>query len=217
MGVMKRMLNPTQGLGGIGRLMNPSSAVLSGLNRFMRPSAGGLSPLLGAPGRIGKLAEVEWFFDRKRVIDAMDHATRRVLSIFGARVRRRARHSIRRPRRKRPDEMTKYERFLYHRSGGRDVPYMPSEPGKPPKNVTGLLRGFIFYWYDPFERSVAIGPAKLAGMKGDVPGVLEHGGPTRNRRGFSFSIEARPYMGPAFDKELAALDPLWRNSVRRAA
>ena len=59
------------------------------------------------------------FFDRQAVISKVDAATRRVLSKFGAFVRRSAKSSIRKLKK-------------------------PAPPGHPPSSHTGLLKKFIF-------------------------------------------------------------------------
>ena len=133
------------------------------------------------------------FFDRQAVISKADAATRRVLSKFGAFVRRTAKGSIR------------------NRS-------KPAPPGSPPSSHTGLLKKFIFFGYDADARSVVIGPARLDRRgRGDAPSLLEHGGSTTlKRRGKRFQVayRARPYMGPAFEKEQPKLPAMWRDSVR---
>lgn len=133
------------------------------------------------------------FFDRKTVIRAADRATGKVLSRFGAFVRRAARSSIRR------------------RS-------TVSRPGQPPTSWTGLLRRFLFFSYEPQKRSVVIGPARLRRSDGEAPPLLEHGGTVaRRRRGAARRVlryRARPYMGPAFEKEKPKLPQMWRDSVR---
>ncbi len=100
------------------------------------------------------------FFDTKRVMSASDKATRINLSQFGAFAMTDSRKSL--PRRKKA-----------------------SKPGRPPSNVTGLLKRFIFFSYDPIEQSVIIGPAKTNQLffnsdgqpvKGTVPEALEYGG-----------------------------------------
>lgn len=61
------------------------------------------------------------------------------------------------------------------------------------------------------------------GFKNSIaPNVLEYGGPAtvmRRRRGQRESrtvkIAARPYMGPALERERSKLPLLWRNSIRR--
>ena len=150
------------------------------------------------------------FFDKPAVMRAVDRATRRVLSRFGAYVRRTARQSIRR------------------RKG-------PSAPGQPPSSHTGLLKDFIFFAYEPAKEDVVIGPAKL-NRGTNAPELLEEGGtvitkrprwiPTGKTRadgrpkrirvpaGTTLTYEARPYMGPAFRENLPKLDEFWRNSVR---
>jgi len=135
------------------------------------------------------------FFDRQRVKNAVDRTTRRVLSRFGAFVRTRAKSSIRKRKKSAP-------------------------PGKPPSSHTGLLKKFIFFGYDQYQQSVVIGPVKLNAQGQEVPHTLEQGGVTAisygKNRGKRIRVEARPFMGPAFDKELQENMPdMWRDSVRR--
>lgn len=131
------------------------------------------------------------FFDRKTVVSAMDRAKRKVLSRFGAFVRRRARSSIRKRKK-------------------------VSEPGTPPTNRTGLLRNNIFFVYDRPRDSVVIGPI-LLNRGGEAPELLEHGGQvTRRVRGkrVRMTYRPRPFMGPAMEKETPQLPRLWRDSLR---
>ena len=166
--------------------------------------------------RRGSFLQVEWFFDGQRVLDAVDRATRRVLSRFGAFVRRTARQSIRRPRRKRISELTLFEARRAAETGRR--PFASSDPGKPPRNQTGKLKGSIFFSYDPNEQSVVIAPAVFSGRRGgqlrDAPAVLEFGGTAVVQRGRRINVKPRPFMGPALEKELPKLDNMWRNGVR---
>ncbi len=136
------------------------------------------------------------FFDRKAVTSRVDRAARRVLSKFGAFVRRRAKSSIHKRKR-------------------------ASAPGEPPSSHSGLLRRFIFFGYDRTRRSVVIGPQMLNQKIGDAPHALEHGGTStvveglRSRRGKRrVKISARPFMGPAFERERPKLPKMWANSVR---
>jgi len=138
----------------------------------------------------------EMFFDCKAVRSAVDRTARRVLSRFGAFVRRAARSSIRKRKR-------------------------ASAPGEPPSSHTGLLRRFIFFGYDAGKRSVVIGPARLNQKVGDAPHALEHGGMSTvveglrgKRRKRKIKIAARPYMGPAFEQEKPKLAAMWRDSVK---
>ena len=132
------------------------------------------------------------FFTSKAVLSATDRATRRVLSKFGAYVRRTAKSSIRKRK-------------------------AISAPGKPPSSHTGLLKRFILFGYDPAKRSVVIGPLRLTrGGRGDAPRALEEGGTSRMvRRGRKkrLKIKARPFMGPAMEKEKPKLPQMWRDSV----
>ena len=140
------------------------------------------------------------FFDRRAVMSAADQATRRVLSKFGAYVRRGAKSSIRKRKR-------------------------ASLPGRPPSSHTGLLKRFIYFGYDPSRRSVVIGPARLNTTVGDAPPALEYGGSTRivTRRWVRgrrvpviqrTRIESRPFMGPAFEREQPKLPAMWADSIK---
>lgn len=138
------------------------------------------------------------FFDKAKVVRAVDKARRAVLSKAGAFIRTAARSSIRRRK-------------------------APSPPGKPPSSHTGLLKKFIYFGYEPDSDSVVIGPVKL-NKPGAAPSVLEHGGKTlihKRRRGRvvrrRVSIKPRPYMGPTLEKERPKLPKLWKNSVRSSA
>lgn len=139
----------------------------------------------------------EFFFDSERVRRAVDRAGRKVLSRFGAYVRQSARSSIRKRKR-------------------------ISEPGQPPSSHTGLLKRFIFFAYDPEHQSVVIGPVRLGQKIGDAPPALEYGGRShvvtgsRKRRRVvrTVTIRARPFMGPALEKEKPKLPAMWRDSVR---
>ena len=148
-----------------------------------------------------RLKMARMFFDRPAVLGAVDKATRRVLSKFGAYVRRTARQSIRK------------------RKG-------ISKPGHPPSSHTGLLKQFIFFAYEPNRRSVVIGPERLGG-RGEAPPALEYGGPShtidylypggnsrRRKVHRPITVRPRPYMGPAFAKETPTLPQMWRDSVR---
>ncbi|MCK6485469.1 MAG: hypothetical protein HUU27_13945 [Phycisphaerae bacterium] len=135
------------------------------------------------------------FFDREKVIRAVEKAKRAVLSRAGAFIRTVARTSIRK------------------RKGS-------APPGSPPHSHVGLLRNFILFGYDRASDSVVVGPVKL-NKPTEAPRVLEHGGTTtvtkfsrgrlRKRR---VRIKARPFMGPALEKERLKLPKLWAGSVR---
>lgn len=132
------------------------------------------------------------FFDRAAVMKAADAGTRKVLSKFGSFVRTSAKSSIRKRRR-------------------------ASDPGMPPSSHTGLLKKFIFFGYDSSKKSVVIGPTLLNGKAGTAPEALEHGGTaTIKQRGKkkTIVIKKRPYMQPAFEKNLPQLPAMWANSIK---
>lgn len=137
------------------------------------------------------------FFDSKKVISALDKASRKALSRFGAFVRTSARSSIRR------------------RKG-------TSKPGQPPYAHQGDIKKILFA-YDPVQRGVVIGPVRHSGKKGFATKTLEHGGNTvieKKRKGRvqrqTVHIQARPFMAPAFEKNLPKLPGLWQNSMKRS-
>jgi hypothetical protein len=145
--------------------------------------------------RVGQIGNVEsakrGFFDRKRVLDATDRATRRVLSRFGAFVRQRDRTSQRRDKK-------------------------VSDPGSPPSAHVGFVRDFTFFAYDDASRSVVIGPAKL-NRPGAVLPLLEEGGEAtikRHGKDARAFYRPRPHTKPAFDIELAKMPPDWRDSIK---
>ena len=171
---------------------------------------------------IGMRVTKKMFFDSKAVMSAVNRATRRVLSRFGAFVRAGSKSSIRRRKRS-------------------------SAPGRAPSNQTGLLKKFIFFGYDTGRNSVVIGPAKTNQLSVNASGgmstglateTLEYGGTVGIREVFKYGkwrradmrsrrrlaglqmrtrrvkIAARPYMGPAFEKEKPKLPAMWANSVK---
>lgn len=137
----------------------------------------------------------EMFFDRLKVIELVNEATRKVLSRAGAYIRQVAKTSIRK------------------RKG-------TSPPGKPPYSHEGSLRKLMFFSYERDTDSVVIGP--LGFRRSNALHVLEYGGWTarpkwwRSKKDASgrIYIRKRPYMGPALQKELPKLPKRWANSVR---
>ena len=121
------------------------------------------------------------FFNSKEVITATEKAEKRVLGRFGFLTMKDAKKSMRR------------------RKKG------PSEKGKPPRVVTGLLKKFLFYVYDKLRQSVVTGPVKITGFKGagEAPEALEKG-----------ELD-RPFMDPAFMRQLAMHMPgMWKDSIK---
>lgn len=148
-------------------------------------------------------AAKEGFFDRVKVLAAVDKATLSVLGKFGAFVRRRAKSSIRKRKK-------------------------PAPPGQPPSSHVGLLKDLIYFSYDSSHKSVVIGPT-LSNRPTGAPENLEYGGDTeleesvwKTRHGHRVqekktrraTIKARPFMGPAFEAEKGGLPAMWANSVR---
>lgn len=114
------------------------------------------------------------FFDRAEIDKKVAAGQKKALGKFGAFVRTRARSSIRKRKR-------------------------VSLPGQPPSSHVGTYKNLIFFAYDPVAESVVIGPVKF--KKGNVPALLEHGGPAV-RKGPSGNLRtvyyrARPAIGPA--------------------
>lgn len=131
------------------------------------------------------------FFDSPAVTTAVDRAERKVLSKFGAFVRRGARSSIRKRK-------------------------AVSSAGSPPSSHVGLLKKGIFFVYEPQKATVVIGPVLL--NKGtDAPELLEHGGRVvrrKRKKRVRMTYRPRPFMGPAFEREQPKLPQMWRDSVR---
>ncbi len=139
------------------------------------------------------------FFDRLAVSNEVDRAEKKVMAKAGAFVRTSARSSIRKRKK-------------------------PSAPGSPPSSHTGLLKRNIFFAYEPSAHTVVIGPILLNKSTG-APETLEKGGnaqivsvklrrgkkPRRVKR--AVSIAARPFMGPALEREQPKVADLWKNAV----
>lgn len=166
------------------------------------------------------------FFDRAAVMNRMNKAERKVLSKFGAFVRRQGQKNI---------------RFSKTRT---------SKPGKSPyahtKDKFASLRNILFS-FDPYRRSVVIGPVKfnqkqyvgIDRISGTVPQVMEHGGsvglrekqrspggrwgsmgrrrilrPGERTRVRSVTYQARPFMAPAFKKVSdESLPQMWKDAA----
>lgn len=134
------------------------------------------------------------FFDRPRVMAAVDAATRRVLSKFGAFVRTTAKQSIKKRKR-------------------------VSMPLGPPSSHVGTLKRGILFGYDRERKSVVVGPVPFSGtVDSRALPALEYGGRStmRGRDGStqSITVAPRPFMGPAMAKEQPKLPAMWRDSVR---
>lgn len=139
------------------------------------------------------------FFDRKAVIEAVGRANAKNLSKAGSFIRTSARSSLRRRKR-------------------------TSSPGEPPsihsRDRVATLKN-IWFVFEPRRRSVVVGPLRLNGkqLRGSdretVPELHELGGHAivgKRRRRAKYA--ARPFMGPAMERELPQFEGLWANSVK---
>lgn len=165
------------------------------------------------------------FFDREAIRKAFSRAELKVLSKFGAFVRRTARQSIRKASGKRVANLSaklrqekspqKRQRIQAQIETAKAA--TTSKPGQPPKgHGQQLLKQGIQFAADPASRSVVIGAVKL-NKPGMTPETLEYGGPTAIRgKGKSrrVRVKPRPYMAPAFTKNQPKLSQLWADSVK---
>lgn len=144
---------------------------------------------------VGLAVGKEMFFDRKEVVAALGRASVKVLSRFGAFVRKTAQQSIK------------------SRKG-------VSAPGSPPSSHRGTLKRGVVFGYDLAQRSVVIGARPVSGTVTSASlHALEAGGRSLIKRKKDgklepIDIKPRPFMGPAFRHELPGFPQLWANSVR---
>lgn len=90
----------------------------------------------------------------------------------------------------------------------------PSKPGQPPHGHTGVLKRFIRYEYEE-GGSLAVGPALLSRKSKDAAKATEHGGTSRNVRGKTIRVRARPFMSPAFNQVVNSSVPeVFENTFR---
>ncbi len=167
-----------------------------------------------------------FFFDREKIVAAVDKATRDRLSLGGRILQMAARKLIRKAPQKRIADLTEKQRDRYYeafdkwRDGGKvgpkpRRPTASSRPGEPPRSQTGLLRKFLLFVIDLRNRSVVVGPALINKPTG-APRILEYGG-TATINGRTVAIAPRPFMAPAYEIVRAKLVNLWRDAVRPAA
>lgn len=175
----------------------------------------------------------KFFFDRKAIVDAAGRAKAKVLGMGGGLIRKIARRSMRpapkgvlRRIQATLQELAKAQHQADKERLRAELRQLQARasapPGQPPRTVTRLLKDFVFYVWDPRTRSVVIGPTKLKQKDGDVPEAQEKGGTVqvkRSRRGQrrvvrSMKIRPHPYMGPALEKAVPELPPMWADSVK---
>lgn len=156
------------------------------------------------------------FFD-KPVLDHLSRAARAVLSRFGAYVRQDARRSIKVRPKTADDDWSKYRAKLRLWAAGRitkrpESPQRHARAGSPPfaRNAKSPIR-LILFAYDAREQSVTAGPAAFGRKPGEATAALEYGGRSTSD-GRPIDVDARPFMTPAFDKNLPHLSN-WRNAA----
>ena len=170
-----------------------------------------------------KTAKKFFFYDQQghaRIMQGLSKARRKNLTVVGALVRTVARRSMRKPRRMKVAEfeaaIPQQDHWRYDPDKAKwplKRPFVPSEPGQPPRVRTGLLKKFLYFVYDERTKSVVIGPAKLDNVSApDVPSILEFGG---NSEGFE--IKPRAYMRPALEvvrtRHQAEYMRVWKDSI----
>lgn len=162
------------------------------------------------------------FFDRAKVIQAVDAPKRRILSRHAGAIRKIARRSM-----KRVSAAAKRRRGKHYREylqGKRKTvkDQTISRPGKPPKIHTSGDNNpkKILYGFDSQRGAVIVGPVKF-NKPGNALEALEHGGRTtyfaRSTAGPVRStavIQARPFMRPALAKELPNMQRQWKDVIR---
>ena len=155
------------------------------------------------------------FFDKPAVTQAVSAAARKQLSKAGAFVRQTAKNSIKSARKsKRKKVLSQSKRAKAKRAKSREK--KPSErvskPGNPPFSHIGTLKKRIFFAWDAVSQSVVVGPT--ANMRAEAPKLLEFGG-TVTRRGKVLNYAARPFMGPALEKNVGLFAGLFHDSIKR--
>jgi hypothetical protein len=145
-------------------------------------------------------------FNPRKIVQRSAAAKRRAGIRTGALVRKIAQRSIRKPRRKRPSELTPFARKARDRRrkrlarrGQRIEPLgpAPAEPGQPPRNQLNRLRPLILFAYDDIHEVTVIGP-KVA--HGRTAGEIE---------------KNNPFMRPAVEAAAPNLPPAFRNALAR--
>jgi hypothetical protein len=119
----------------------------------------------------------EFFFDRMKVIEAVEKGRVDSLRRVGGFVRKAARRLMRKARRLRESELSPAQLAIWEARGRKreDLPFKSSEPGEAPHVRKGTLKKGILFAYDPASQSVVAGPVKFD-IRGDAPATLEYGG-----------------------------------------
>ncbi|HYH69218.1 MAG TPA: hypothetical protein VD866_31280 [Urbifossiella sp.] len=152
------------------------------------------------------------FFDSKAVTRALDRGSARALARFGLYVQREDKKSL------------KYAKApsapgappTVHRSPGFTRAKKTRKGGTSRQRVSPL-RELTYYGYDPWNRSVVIGPEAFRGSKigaGKAPRVIEEGGVGPVVSGGKIKVgryAPRPHTGPAFRRKLPLLPGLFKD------
>ena len=81
----------------------------------------------------------------------------------------------------------------------------PSPPGQPPHTRRGRLRSAILYAVEGHSSAVI---GTMFSVVGDVGEGMEFGGIFRDRQ-----YDARPFMGPAFEKNVSQFASNWNGTI----
>lgn len=112
------------------------------------------------------------FFDRARVVRAMDKVTHQAMRKAAGAIKVIAQRSMRYV-----TSLARQQRQLEEGARKRvPVPYTPSRPGEPPRAVKPhpWVRKNLLYYYNPRQKAAVIGPVGFRG--GNAPHALEFGG-----------------------------------------
>lgn len=154
-----------------------------------------------------------FFFDREAVLTKANAAEVRVLSKFGAYVRRSAKSSIKTKKGASRPGTPPHSHDWYMSDPKKDI--------KKKSRKRYYFRDSILFAWEPKNRSVIVGPFLFNGQakkSPTVPELHEFGGTASyGPRGQETSrrFPARPYMRPALDKERPKFAGMFRDSISR--
>lgn len=211
------------------------AGIVAGLAKFDREK---MSFTAQADLRVS-LKVKDMFFDRGQVKAFIGAKTAAVLNRFGARIQKRAQHSMKaKGRARKPPKNLTGKAYANWLKEAQHTP--PSTPPNPPHvhtdNSNASLRK-ILYSLKPDGMTVIAGPVLLNGSKNTnptVPELNEFGGTARRRqkrvgnewvpmgrrarpgqptRTVNANYPARPFMGPALQKEIPKLPQLFKTTT----
>lgn len=158
----------------------------------------------------------QFFFNSIKVANALERAEKRVLSKFGAYVRRADQTSLR------------YRKKIAspgappsaHKSEGFTRKKRNKKTGKVTIQPKSPLRELIYFGWDPATKSVLVGPVLFRNSKLGDPSVLrtiEEGGAgpgISDGKRVMKRYHPHPHLGPALRRELPKLPPMFKDSIR---